>query len=61
MRRCEVCGEWIPHPVPRDGGSIVCHECYGEKDELMRWSGGAESGEAADRQYHGGQFNRGEW
>lgn len=61
--RCEGCGEWIPNPVPVlcwDGRThILCTDCNGETDALM--GGPSESGEAADRQYHGGQFMSGEW
>ena len=63
MRRCEACGDGIPCPVPRlqrDGTlRLLCADCSGETAELM--GGPRESGEAADRQYHGGQGWSGEW
>lgn len=62
--RCEYCGERIAFPVPRKTGEIVCQECWEdeeEKNERKRRLGPSESGEAADRRYHGGLGHRGEW
>lgn len=57
--RCEVCGEVIPIPVPREKNRIICVSCFGDhphQDPHPR-----SGGEGADLRYHGGQFNKGEW
>lgn len=56
---CEECGEKIALPVPREGGRIICEECFDE--EKPRHYHSRESGEGADRKYHGGMFHSGEW
>lgn len=59
---CQICQEVIPFPQIRkdtDGNAIgyICSKCYSVK----RKTGPRESGEAADRQYHGDRFYGGEW
>jgi hypothetical protein len=67
-QHCQSCGELMPNAVMRftkdaEGverpGGYFCVDCYGEG----RCPQGANTdhGSAADRQYHGGQFHRGEW
>jgi len=58
-RRCEVCGDWIRRPVPRAGNMIVCTECWGDYQDPQPYN--KDKSANADKQYHGGTFNRGEW
>jgi hypothetical protein len=63
-QRCQRCREWIRMPISRSDRSpiFICDECVGAK--AWRLAGkyhSRESGEAADRQYHGGLHGRGEW
>jgi len=58
---CAICGDMIRCPQERPNtGLVICEDCY---HPLRRFSvgNGRESGEAADRQYHGGMFYSGEW
>ena len=59
---CEICGEWIPNAVKREGGAYqyVCADCSGETRLLMGQTKRHDNLEC-DRRYHGGQFSRGEW
>ena len=58
---CEDCGCIIPLPVPAFG-KVLCDVCSGDRDKRMRKTyHSRESGEGADRRYHGDLFERGEW
>jgi len=65
-RRCEMCGELIPFPVPRRMPSgrmaVICAECSGDPDELppVR-EHNREPAVVHDIQYHGDRFHSGEW
>ena len=66
---CQECGEIIPHPISRLPSHLpplyLCSECIPHANDNIRSHPGAGRGDygggIADRQYHGGQFNEGEW
>lgn len=58
---CCHCGEMIPIPVMRRSGDYICEDCWPGNVGKKIDTGPRESGEAADRQYHGGRFYAGEW
>ena len=59
--RCEECGDFIPVPVPREGGRFVCSECWGGEIHTQRSAGRKTCRqECADIQYHGDRLHAGE-
>ena len=64
---CSICGEWITWPT-NYGCELaaltvyVCSDCNGETKRLMQLSKRKTNAPGrSDREYHGGQFNAGEW
>lgn len=58
---CEACGEWMPvaHPVECENGrnAYLCHECSGEKRQLMlRRPQAVDKATAHDIAYHGEDY-----
>jgi hypothetical protein len=52
---CELCGEWIPVPVPRHG-QIICTDCESDRTQEEKdqgKSGLSDIAMAHDRNYHG--------
>ncbi len=60
-QECQVCGDLIQLATPRQGKlEWVCEDCWDDDPSYKDHSVTNKPGRS-DRQYHGGQFNRGEW